>query len=83
MQNATYSSRAVKGHEVRLVEGEDARGLRGRRVNLGSTGVAQDSRVDAAVERGGTGAGQGTDEVVVDVLVSGKLSVGALASGLA
>ena len=63
-------SRAGRGHvidrdKIRLVEREHTGGLVRRGLNRRSTFVAQDGRVDAAVEAGRALVGDSTEPVVV------------------
>ena len=55
--------------QVRLVELERACRLVRRGVDVGGATVAEDSRVDSAVEASGTDVGVGADPVVVNVLI--------------
>ena len=67
------SGEVLERDEIGLSEGRGAVRLVGRGLDLGRAGVAEDSRVDAAVEASRADAGVRADPVVVDRLVSGEL----------
>ena len=75
--DAANLSRAGRGHvidrdKIRLVEREHTGGLVRRGLNRRSTFVAEDGRVDAAVEAGRALVRDSTEPVVVDSLVCGE-----------
>ena len=68
----TGRGEVLEGDEVGLGEDSRAGALGGRGLNLGGAVVAEDGRVDAAIEGERADVGEGADPVVVDGLVGGE-----------